>query len=164
MSLFKTHTVVFDVPIDKAQAVLEKITGEYGKLIRDSYDKHPFTGTVTKEKFRLIPNLPGASVKLKGTIQSEAMNKTRMEVSGTLMFIKVFLFLFVGITMTAFFSFLIYMFFTAEGFGAITLVLLFLPALFLSAIFFKIFGFPKSNYNNSLYVLMRKIDNHEVVI
>jgi len=143
MSLFKTHTLLFDVPVDKVQEVLEKITGDYGKLVRDSYDKHPFTGTVTDKKFRLIPNLTGASVKLKGSIQSEAMNKTRMEISGTLMFIKVFLFLFVGATMLSFISFIIYMLFTVEGFGAITFVLLFIPALILSAIFFKIFGYPK---------------------
>jgi len=163
MNLFKTHILFFDVPVDKVQEVLEKITGDYGKLIRDSYDKHPFTGTVTKEKFRLIPNLTGASVKLKGSIQSEAMNKTRMEISGTLMFIKVFVFLFVGITMLSLFAFLIYMLFTVEGFGAITFVLLFVPTLLLSAIYFKIFGYSKSNYNDSIYILMRKIDNYEVI-
>lgn len=164
MGLFKKESFLVDVSIEKAQAVFEKVTGEYGKLMRESYDKHPFTGTIKPGKFSIMPNLPNMAVKLKGTFASEGIGTTRVNVEGRLRFGKLFFAILIGATLIPSFIFIVYMLFSDEGMIAPSIGVAMIIVAILSSAFFAIFGFPKSRYRQSIYELMRKLDNHDVVI
>ena len=163
MSLFKSYSILLDIPQDKAQAVLEKITGEYGKLIRENYDLKPFTGTIKDKSFTLIPNLSSASIKLKGSVMSEGMNKTRLEIKGELLLLKFIAFLFVGLSVAGLLMSLSVTILMTENpiLGALTI---FFPVLIIWQLYYLILGHPKSNYNDAVYQLMRKMDLHEYVL
>jgi len=163
MSFFKSHSILLDIPKDKAQAVLEKITGEYGKLIRENYELKPFTGTIKENEFSIIPNHSSASIKLKGKISSESMNKTRLDIKGEFLIIKFFAFLFVSLAVGGLLLSLSSVIIMTEHplLGALTI---FFPILVILQLFYLIIGHPKSNYNDATYQLMRKMDLHEYVL
>lgn len=163
MSMFKSYSILLDIPKDKAQAVLEKITGEYGKLIRENYELKPFTGTIKEKSFGIIPNHSSASIKLKGTVLAEGMNKTRLEITGQILLIKLVLFLFVGLSVAGMLMALSFTIIMTSNpvLGACTI---FFPILIIWQLFYLILGHPKSDYNDAVYQLMRKMDLHEYVL
>ncbi|MFT4602249.1 MAG: hypothetical protein ACI857_002435 [Arenicella sp.] len=163
MGFFKTHSIICDLPIDKAQAVAEKITGEFGKFVRESYDRYPFTGTVKEGKFSMMPNVQGNAIKLKGTIQSENMNQVRIDVEGHFMAMKFILFLFISIPILIMAGMLVSTMIIVDH-QWIGLLAIFFPLLFIAHLFFRILGQPKSDYDEHVYELMRKMDRHELVL
>lgn len=164
MGLFKKESIMVDVPVDKAQAVFEKITGEYGKLVRESYDRFPFTGTIKPGRFSITPNMPNMAVKLKGTFASEGIGTTRVTIEGRLVFGKLLFAILIGAVLIPSFAFIIYMLFTDEGMITPSIGVAMIIIAILSSAFFGVFGFPNSRYKQSIYELMRKLDNHDVVI
>ena len=164
MGLFKKESILVDVPVDKAQAVFEKITGEYGKLVRESYARFPFTGTIKAGKFSMTPNLPNMAVKLKGSFASEGIGTTRITIEGRLVVGKLLFAILIGAILLPSFIFIVYMLFSDEGMIGPSFGVAMIVVAILSSAFFAIFGFPNSRYRQSIYELMRKMDNHEVVI
>ena len=163
MSIFRSHSILLDIPKDKAHAVLDKITGEYGKLIRENYDLKPFTGTIKESNFSIIPNLSSASIKLKGTISSENMNKTRLEIKGEFLIIKFIAFIFVALALGGLLLSLssVVIMTTHPVLGMLTV---FFPILVIWQLFYLMIGHPKSDYKDATYQLMRKMDLHEYVL
>lgn len=163
MSLFKSHSLVLDIPKEKAHAVLEKITGEYGKLIRENYDLKPFTGTIKESEFSIIPNLSSTSIKLKGKISSENMTKTRLEIKGEFLILKFLAFLFVALSVGGLLISLATVIIMTDHplLGALTI---FFPILVIWQLFYLIIGHARSDYNDATYQLMRKMDLHEYVL
>jgi hypothetical protein len=163
MGFFKPHIIVCNVPIEKAQAVMEKITGEFGKFVRDSYDRHPFTGKINDKSFTIMPNRQHNAIKLKGKINSENMNQVRVEVKGQFMVSRMILFLLIALPVLALTILLISTVVVSTQ-HLIGLVAIFFPLLFLAHIYHLILGQPKSDYNEHVYELMRKMDRHELVL
>jgi len=163
MGFFKPHTIVCDLPIDKAQGVMEKITGEFGKFVRDSYDRHPFTGKVSDKSFTVMPNRQHNAIKIKGQITSENMNQVKIELKGQFMISRLILFLFIALPVLALTVLLISTVVLSTE-HLIGLVAIFFPILFIAHIFHVILGQPVSDYNEHVYELMRKMDRHELVL
>lgn len=163
MSMFKSHSILLNIPKDKAQAVLEKITGEYGKLIRENYDLKPFTGTVKEDGFSIIPNLSSASIKLKGKLSSENMNQTRLEIKGEFLIMKLIAFVFVTLAVGGLLISLSSVIVMTEH-PILGLLTVFFPILVIWQLFYLVLGHPKSDCNDAIYQLMRKMDLHEYVL
>jgi hypothetical protein len=163
MPLFKPHTIICDISPEKAEAVISKITGEYGKIIRESYDLKPFTGSVKEKKFKLIPNHSQASIKLKGSIQNEGLRSTRIELTGHFLTGKLLLFiLLMGSVGLALGIISVTLLMTESVlFGSLSI---FFPILVVWQLYHLVLGYPRSQYNQASYELMRKLDLHEYVI
>lgn len=163
MGYFKDETLVVDIPADKAQQVFEKITGEYGKIIREDYNIKPFTGTIKDGSFSIIPNLPGLSVKLKGTFESEGMGKTRINISGSLLVGRLIVLVFFLVCLLPIGGLIGGLMFVEDG-SLVGLCMIGVLALITAAITYSVMKFPRSCYNLAILELMRKMDNHELVL
>lgn len=163
MKFMKPYSFSINCSSETAHAVLEKITGEYGKLVRENFDIKPFTGTIKKESFKLIPNLPNESFKIKGNFYAEGSNQTKIEVNGSLLMGKlilaaVFIGLF-GISFIMLVGVLI-----SEGSIIAGIGVLIIGLTIIISSFQAFMGWPISRYNEFVHHLIRKLDNHKLTL
>ena len=164
MKIFPEHSFVVDIPKERAQAVITKITGEFGKFERDDFRVKPFTGTVKEGAFRIAPNIANTSVRLRGKIESEGIEKTRITVNGKMHLGRIMIMLLIAIPAASLIGTLISLsFMDQEANGVImTIGLVILVAALISIIGSA--KYPGDQYDRAVQELMRKLDIHDLVL
>ena len=161
MNLYKEYRIKLDIPVEDAQLVLRKITDSKTRVIRTNYDSIPFTGKVTKDKFLLKPNVVRNVIHLKGIVEYDNPTSSVLVIKGGFRIARLIGNVFILSILSMIFAFILTMFFQDEG---IVAILPLFTAIFLlvNGIFFT-FQLPANLYRSSVYAIMRKMDNHDVI-
>lgn len=164
MKIFPEHTFIVDIPQSKAQAVIEKITGEFGKLQRDDFNVKPFTGTVKESSFRIAPNNPNTSVRLRGTIQSEGMSKSRITVKGSMHIGRIVILLMIAIPLCSLVGTAIGISIMDQEVNGVIITIIMGLLLLGTIVMIGSAKYPGDQYDRAVQELIRKLDIHDLVL